>query len=189
MTSIIKKSRESKITSIYSRALLTKNLLIPITAVGKNIDHTIEETIKMQLENKCIEEGFVKTNSIKIINYTSGLVQAEKISFEVVFECDICMPVEGMLITCKADSINKAGIKGSSWDDTPSPIIVFISRDQQVESDLFNNIKEGDKFICQVIGQRFELNDNAISIIGSVVKNSITINKEKEKSQPKIVFG
>jgi DNA-directed RNA polymerase subunit E'/Rpb7 len=188
MTTTIKKNRDSKITSIYSRSLLTKNIFIPITAVGKNIDKTIEETIKSKLENRCIEEGFVKTNSIKIINFTSGLIQAANISFEVAFECEICMPVEGMLITCRADSINKAGIKGSSWDDSPSPIIVFISRDQQVESDLFNDIKEGDKFICQVIGQRFELNDNAIAIIGSVVRNSITINKEKEKSQPKIVF-
>jgi hypothetical protein len=44
----------------------------------------------------------------------------------------------------------------------------------------FNEIKEGDKMNIRVIGQRFELNDKYISIIGELVK-------EKEfKIKPKL---
>ena len=36
------------------------------------------------------------------MTYSSGLVNSNIISFEVVFECLVCCPVEGMHIQCEA---------------------------------------------------------------------------------------
>ena len=165
------KRREIKIQSIYSRCLLTRNVVLPITAIGKNIKETIEETIKFNFEGKCVVEGYIKQNSTKIVTHSSGLInRGNNILFEVVFECEVCFPVEGMLIPCVAKNITKAGIRAESANDVPSPIVVFIAKDHHYNNSYFTDIKEGDKFNVRVIGQRFELNDKYISIIGELVK-------------------
>jgi DNA-directed RNA polymerase subunit E'/Rpb7 len=180
------KKRETKINTIYSRCLITRNILLPITNIGKNIKETIEKNIIFNFEGKCVVEGFIKPNSSKIITYSSGLIQGTNVSFEVVFECEICCPVEGMLISCVAKNITKAGVRAESADETPSPVVVFIARDHHFSVSQFSNIQEGDKFVSRVIGQRFELNDKYVSIIAELVVEKA--QKKKEPAKPKLVF-
>jgi len=165
----IYKKKEIKYSGIYSRSLITRSVVLPIVTIGKNIKETIEKCIAINFEGKCIVEGFVKPNSSKIITYSSGVVQGTNIKFEVVFECQICCPVEGMLIPCIAKNITKAGIRAESDEELPSPIVVFIMRDHHYMSKYFSSINENDKIMVRVIGQRFELNDKYVSIIGEAV--------------------
>ena len=186
------KRKETKITSIYSRCLITRNIVLPITAIGKNIKEVIEENIKSNFEGKCLVEGFIKPNSVKIITYSSGIIyRGSSVSFEVIFECEVCFPVEGMLVSCVAKNITKAGIRAESSTDVPTPVVVFIAKDHHYNVAHFNDVKEGDKINVRVIGQRFELNDKYVSIIGELVKPSV----EKEfgfptesKKMPRIVI-
>ena len=165
----IYKKKEIKYSGIYSRSLITRSVVLPIVTIGKNIKETIEKCIAINFEGKCIVEGFVKPSSSKIITYSSGVVQGTNIKFEVVFECQICCPVEGMLIPCVAKNITKAGIRAESDEEIPTPIVVFIMRDHHYMSKYFSTINENDKIMVRVIGQRFELNDKYVSIIGEAV--------------------
>ena len=165
----IYKKKEIKYSGIYSRSLITRSVVLPIVTIGKNIKETIEKCIAINFEGKCIVEGFVKPSSSKIITYSSGVVQGTNIKFEVVFECQICCPVEGMLIPCVAKNITKAGIRAESDEEVPTPIVVFIMRDHHYMSKYFSTINENDKIMVRVIGQRFELNDKYVSIIGEAV--------------------
>ena len=143
----INKKKETKINSIYSRCLITRNITLPIVAIGKNIKENIENVITANFEGKCIIEGYIKPHSSKIITYSSGIInRGVNISFEVIFECDICFPVEGMLISCIAKNITKAGIRAESAVDVPSPIVVFVAKDHNFNNSFFSEIKEGDKF-------------------------------------------
>lgn len=169
----------SNIKSIYSTSQISKKIKLHIIYVNKNLHQTIEDKIKQEIEGKCIVEGFVKPNSIKIITFTSGLIKAEYVLYDVLFKCEICFPVAGMLIGCTAINITKAGIRCES-NDNPSPYIIYISRDQYFENDYFNSIKENDKLTIRVIAQRFELNDKYISIIGDLIM--------PKKNKPLIVF-
>ena len=185
------KRKESKIITIYSRCLITRNIVLPITNIGKNIKEVIEDNIKSNFEGKCLVEGFIKPNSAKIITYSSGIIyRGSSVSFEVIFECEVCFPVEGMLVSCVAKNITKAGIRAESATEVPSPVIVFIAKDHHYNVAHFNDVKEGDKINVRIIGQRFELNDKYVSIIGELVKPSV----EKEfapmegKKMPRIVI-
>ena len=162
--------REQKINSIYSRCLIARQVTLPMVSVGKNLKETIEKNIKYVIEGKCIVEGFVKVNSTKIITYSSGVINGGNILFEVVIECEVCFPVEGMVIDCVARNITKAGIRAESSTDSPSPIVVFVARDHHYQSKQFSNVQEGDKIRIRVIGQRFELNDKYISIIAELLE-------------------
>ena len=185
-----KKRRENRIQTIYSRCLITRKIVLPITSIGKNLQEVIEENIKSSFEGKCVVEGYIKSNSSKIITYSSGIIErGNGISFEVVFECDVCFPVEGMLIQCVAKNITKAGIRAESATDVPSPVVIFIAKDHHYNVPQFADIQEGDKLNIRVIGQRFELHDKYISIIGELVKEKdFTQQKMKQNSKPRLVI-
>jgi len=155
---------------LYSRAVLSQKVQLPFILVGTNIEKTIQHTISSKIEGKCIVEGYVKPGSIKIINISSGTLQGRFIEFEVVFECNICCPVEGMQIKCYAKNITQAGIRAfTSLDEKNSPVIIYVSRDHHSSNEYFNSIKEKDAIRIRVIGQRFELNDKQVSIIGELL--------------------
>ena len=181
-TTQFKKRRDTKLQSIYSRCLLTRKVVLPITYIGKNLDEVIEEYIQNNFEGKCVVEGYVKPTSSKIIRYSSGIIdRGNNVVFEVVFECDICFPVEGMLISCSVKNVVKAGVRAESANDVPSPIVVFVAKDHHFNNHQFNDIQVGDIITVRVIGQRFELNDKYVSIIGELVKEKEYFPKSKQQ--------
>jgi hypothetical protein len=180
------KKKQQIENNIYTRSLITRNIAIPIVSVGKNIQETIEHFISQNYEGKCVVEGFIKPDSCKIVTHSSGLIKGTNVSFEVAFECQVCCPVEGMLIQCVAKNITKAGIRAESSDETPSPIVVFVMRDHHYMIQYFSTIEEGAKFTARVIGQRFELNDKYVSIIAELVEPKKDYSKEPAK--PKLVI-
>jgi len=159
------KKKEIKLAPIYSKCLSTKRVSLPIKSIGRNVTDMLEKKITMMIEGKCLVEGFVRPKSTKIVTHSSGIIQGDVILFEVLIECEVCFPVEGMLISCIAKNITKAGVRAVSADDDLSPVVVFIARDHHYASSQFANIQEGDKFLAKVIGQRFELNDKYVSVI------------------------
>tara|TARA_B100001769_G_C22112500_1_gene602363 strand:+ start:4050 stop:4784 length:735 start_codon:yes stop_codon:yes gene_type:complete len=177
-TIIIKKPRRKKEhMDIYHNTMITKNLSVPINNIGKNLSETLENIIRFEYEGKCISEGYVKPNSTKILTYSSGLVNSDSIIFEVVLECMICLPVEGMHINCNIKNITRAGIRAET-EESPSPIVVFVARDHSTNSK-YNNLVENQEIIVRVIGQRFELNDKYISIIAELI--GVTNKKKRIK--------
>ena len=187
----VNKKRDMKITSIFHRSLLTKRICLPINCIGNNLKKNIEKYISSTFEGKCILEGYIQTNSSNLRTYSSGVIyKGDDIIFEVVFETNVCFPVEGMIINCVATNINKAGIRAESATDIPTPIVVFIARDHNNTNDDFNNIKIKDKFNVRIIGQRYELNDKYISIIGELVKSKDAYLKEgNNKNKPRLTIG
>jgi DNA-directed RNA polymerase subunit E'/Rpb7 len=188
-TTVIKKRKDNKLQTIYSRCLLTRKISLSINFVGKNLNEVIEEYINNNFEGKCVAEGYIKPKSSKIIRYSCGTIErGNNVVFEVVFECDVCFPVEGMLISCTVKNIVKAGIRAESSTEVPSPIVVFVAKDHHYNSHQFSDIKEGDKINVRVIGQRFELNDKYVSIIGELVKEKDFVNKPKQTVKPKLII-
>jgi DNA-directed RNA polymerase subunit E'/Rpb7 len=172
------KYRQKEFKGVYSPCQITKSIVLPMTAIGKNLQSTLENTISRIVGGKCIVEGYVKPGTIKVITFSSGIVKGENILFDVVFNCEVCYPVSGMNLNCVAKNITKAGITAESSDENPSPFILFIARDHYYASELFNSIQENDKFIARVIAQRFELNDKYISIIAELVPFPKDVKKE-----------
>ena len=167
------------VKGIYIKNILTRKIHLPFYLLGDNIKELIQQKLNKTYEGKCIKEGFLKPNSINIITYSSVVIKGNNVLFDVAFNCLICKPVEGMRIKVIVKNVTKAGIRAEYKE--PTPIIVFISRDQSYKDELFNSIKEDDDIYIKVIGIRYELNDKFISVIASVDK--------KIKKKPKITFN
>ena len=174
--------------SIYSKMLITRKIQLNIVNIGNDILNVIEKIVVQQLEGKCVVEGFIKQNSVRVQNYSSGELYGSKVLFDVVIECEVCCPVEGMEISCIAKNITKAGIRAEiqikssdvKGDFEQTPVIIFLARDHHTDSSYFSNIKLNDKINVRVIGQRFELNDKYVSVIAELIVPDI-IQKPKLK--------
>ena len=191
-SSISKKSGKGKIKKnrikkgIWMLNVLTRRIYLPFESIGNNIRENIQKKLEENLYNKCSKEGYIRNKSIKILSYSSGLVEANQVAFEVMFECDICHPVEGQIIKCQVKNITRAGIRATYPKEKVSPITIFIARDHHYNNEAFLKIKENDDIIIKVIGCRYELNDKYISVIASLVDNKNISGLENKPYKQKL---
>lgn len=171
--------------AVYLKSILSKKIRLVITEIGENVKDNLKYKITSSIEGKCIAEGFIKPNSVKIVSYSSGNVNADFVEFQTVFECLICCPVEGMEIECVSKTITKAGIHAQVIDSDGSiPVTVFVARDHHNTNKYFNSIKENAQIKVKVIGTRYELNDPYICVIGKLMDTTAISNQK-----PKIKIG
>jgi len=169
--------------SIYAPTMITKRLMIPIVNVGDNIKEVLEKKIGFDIEGRCIVEGYVKPGSCRVLSYSSGELFNSSVMFDVVIECLVCCPVEGMDINCIATNITEsAGIKAET-DEQPSPVIIYVARDHHINNQYFSSVKINDTIKVRVIGQRFELNDKYISVIAELIEDKSAKYAPKKKTK------
>ena len=159
---------------LYTSAILSKDLEISFYDINRlSVDNFREELnnhvlklIKNCVEEKCIEDGYVKKDSVRIMTLSCGLLSADKIKYTATYECMICLPVEGMRIRCVAKAISNGGIRAIIDGEDPSPIVVFVARETS-EVDL-SGYNEGDVFDAIVFGVQYELNDTFVSVLANI---------------------
>jgi DNA-directed RNA polymerase subunit E'/Rpb7 len=188
------KRGESKIYGVYINSLLTQKIILSITEIGKNIKQNLEQKIVTSNEGRCISHGFIRPGSVKIVSYSSGLINADNVEFQAVFECMICNPVEGMIINCVVKTITKAGIHAEVVTENDIvPVTVFVAKDHHIANTYFNSVKENDDIRVKVIGSRFELNDPYICVIGQLLDPSYQDKRPVQRGgsaeMQKIVLG
>ena len=50
-----------------------------------------------------------------------------------------------------------------------NPLIIFVARDHNLLQDKYSNINEEDEILVKILGIRYELNDNFISVIAKLI--------------------
>ena len=170
-------SRDKK-TSIFTKMLITEKVPLEFQYVNNLLTDNLYEYLKKKFEGKCCEQGYIKPETINIINYSSGIIRNNLIIFDVAFECLVCYLVEGMEVDCIAKNITKAGIR-AELDMDKTPAIIFVARDHHYVNKMFNEVEEGNNITVKIIGQRFELNDVNVSAIAELVKVNKTSKKLK----------
>ena len=177
---------DNGIRGVYMPSLLTAKVVLKITEIGRNVKENLERKIVQRVEGRCIKEGFIRPNSVRVLSYSSGNIVYESIEFQVSYECMVCHPVENMRVQCTTQTITKAGIHAKVFTDKDIvPLTVFVARDHNYASQLFSQVKENQEITVRIIGIRYELNDPCICAIGTLVDTS----KEKRGAKPKLQVG
>ena len=172
---------------------LERTLEIPIKEVGGNLDNVLLTYLVNRYEGKCNVEGYVKPGSITIVSYSCGeLCNGSNIKFVIMFEAEACLPVEGMVLPMTVLNITKAGIRGKikTETDASDPVVIYVARDHFNTDSYFNSITlESDNVYVTVIGQRYEINDDHIYVIGELLNNvkMMTVTQVKQVKQVKQV--
>lgn len=178
--------------NIYNTEILNFKVKFKFNEMNKNLHEKFIQYAKKNIMGKCHKEGYVSNSYIRIIDYSSALLDGHYVYFDVQFEFMVCYPYEGMVLNCKVQNITKIGVKGVISDnEEENPIIVFASRihnesvlsnvDEMDEENSDN--EDGDmnsiginKIIrIKVIGFRFEINDPYLSLLGEIIKDEPNI--------------
>ena len=161
---------------LYIAKMLEMRVTLLPMEIGTNVTKdNLRLTLETSIGGKCIEEGYVRPNTIKIQSYSAGVLKKDRIEFYVVFECKTYNPAEGSWIKqCRVSSVTKAGIHANVIDEEQNtPATVFIIRDHFGDNKYFNTIQEEDEVNIKVIGVRFELNDPFVEILGNLMPKEI----------------
>lgn len=149
--------------------------------VGKNILDILLKELRQKKEGICSEHGYIKKNSIEIIKCNNGKIEKSTfhgyVNFLVKYRADVCNPVPGNIVEAKIKKINKFGIlcvESSATDENQSILEIIVPKHSssiQSEIDL-NEISQGQIVRVEIVGKKYQLNHDSISIIGKIVPNN-----------------
>ena len=136
--------------------------------INNDTNTILLDKVKNNIGNKCSKEGYIKKDSIKIIERSLGRIISSHFNGDIVYnlklEVDICNVVEGDIINCKVIGINKMGIMCEK-----NPLIIALSKIYHEDNlEKFENIQIGESIDVEVVCSRFEYNDNEINVIGKL---------------------
>ena len=159
------------------------NTVIHAHEISNNITEILSTKLKNELEGKCINDGYIKPNSIKIISKSMGRALVPffngDISYTVKYIAEVCNPVQDNIIKATVSNINKMGILahgGENLENSPLNILLAVQHHQENEN--FSKLQEKDIIYIKVLGKRFEYGDSQISIIGLLVDTPDNANNK-----------
>jgi DNA-directed RNA polymerase subunit E'/Rpb7 len=161
------KEKQLDVDSLYTESIIQEKIKIQFNKVSNNMTRYFESYAEKKMERRCRNEGYIRSGSSSVISYSTGLLNSDSIIYNVVYSVDVCYPYESMEIECKIKNITKIGIRAVIAEHN-NPIVLFISREHNPDKD-FDQYKENDYIKVKVLGHRFELNDDYISVIGELI--------------------
>jgi DNA-directed RNA polymerase subunit E'/Rpb7 len=152
--------------SLFVLQELSSRVYVSMSEVGRYIRKILLLRISRQIEGRCIVEGYVAPGSVRMVKYSSGQIDQDRVKFDVVYQCRICNPVEGQVLRCVAKEVTMAGIHASiEYRSAPRSMMeVFLAHDHNYMHAEYGDVKEGTRLKVKVIGKRFELNDAFITV-------------------------
>lgn len=168
--------------NIYFKSILKRRVVVDPKYLNEHIDEYIQGYLKNKLEGRCIYEGFIKPDSIRLLKRSAGFLLGSRftgdLTYEVAYTADICNPSEGNVVECKAEIMNKTGILGHN-----GPLTILIGKELHDASrdlkEAYDKIKVGDIVKIQVIGKMYSLQDKEIRIFGKL--HGVDFKKGKNK--------
>ena len=132
-----------------------------------DLNKYLKEKIKTKLGNKCNEIGFVKKDSIEIIDRSIGKINSSQfngnIQFNLKVKAKVCKLNPGQKLRCAVLGKNKIGL--FSILGPLQIIIASVHHDKKIE-DLYNINQVID---IEVINYDFKLNSDHIKVIGKII--------------------
>jgi DNA-directed RNA polymerase subunit E'/Rpb7 len=143
-----------------------------------NLDEAITSQIQKKVEGICNRDGYVKKKSVTLLKRSIGSASSNDtngyVTFDVLYSIDICNPTTNEIYPCIIKKSNKMGFLAEPLEK-PNPLVIVIAKQHVENKDLLNSIQEGDYVSVKIIGARFDLGDDKISVVGTVLSR---LNKD-----------
>ena len=150
----------------YTTTVFTCSFIVDITRINAN--HTIDQMLLQQFNKKfngkCIEEGYIKPNSGRLLSRTIGKIDPEYFNsfckYHCKFSIDICTPYQHQELIVTVNSVNKMGIKSIA-----TPYYIIIAKQHHDDKALFDDIQEGDTIRISIEAFRIKYLTPQIEVI------------------------
>lgn len=159
--------------TLFTKNIIYDTIVIEPQHISNNLNQFILKKLKNKYEGQCSKYGYIKKNSIKILNRSMGkIIQTHfngTISYNVQFSIEYYNPLEGSVFDAEILSINKMGILAGLPHEDPSPLNILLAKQHHFKNELserFDKLQEGEIISIKVLGKRYEGGDSQISVIG-----------------------
>jgi DNA-directed RNA polymerase subunit E'/Rpb7 len=125
----------------------------------------ILKLLRQQVEGKCIKEGFVRPNSVKLRSVCAGKLEGSNVQYNVTFRADVCDPLKDMVVVCRVLTVTKAGLNCTVNENNINPLTVFITR--QPHEDTISNVMPGDNIRARIQATTFQIYDTYICALAN----------------------
>jgi DNA-directed RNA polymerase subunit E'/Rpb7 len=163
---------QTKITRLFSKNTVQDQIHIHPKFLHSNLDLAITNQIQKKVEGICNKDGYAKKKSVQLLKRSIGLASSNNtngyVSFDVLYSVDVCHPYAGDIYPCRVKKINKVGFLAEPIEKS-SPLVIVVAKQHIEKKDLLNVLKEGDLVFIKVIGSRFDLGDDKISVVGNLI--------------------
>lgn len=174
---------------IYVSSILTNTVSITPRELNQNINQVILNKLRIKVEGKCLEEGYIKPGSVEIVSRTAGTLNPAhfngNIRFKIRYKADVCHPIQNQVISCIVNTIGKPGIQAYIEDKNKSPLYIMLAKAHHLNNKYFGTLKEGDHIKVKIINSEFNFCEDKIRVLAvlDTTKNSETYNLSEQESK------
>ena len=163
---------------LFERRELMRTVHITAPNIQRNIQVSLLSQLRMKHEGICLTEGYVRDQSITVVDYSLGRVNLIKggLDYTVKFQADMCMPHAGQVFKATVVLKSKIGLHAET-----APLKVLLPRDLHLGNEMFESVQEKQEVEFEIVGARFQQGDDSIVVLGSLrsaVLNDTTVPKE-----------
>jgi DNA-directed RNA polymerase subunit E'/Rpb7 len=165
---------------LFERRELIRVLNVPSKYVQKNIRGSLLAQIGSQVEGKCSVEGYVQPKSVVILDHSLGRVDMlySGVRYRVRFQADICFPHKGQVFKASVAFRSKIGVHAEM-----TPVRILLPRDLHIGNAEFESVDANDEIEFEVLGSEFKQNDDAIFVLGRLIRKVGAIAPVVEEAQ------
>lgn len=167
-TTTEQKKLNIKPDNIYeNRQLSTQINLSPNALNYSDVNQIILEKLKKQVECKCIGDGFIKDESVKIISRSPGMLLnhdfSGSVAYEIIYSAEVCNPKEGQILEVVVDdNNNETNTVCYFIDEDTSPIEIYLFKQHYLENPVYAGLKKGDKILVKILETQVEFGESKI---------------------------
>ena len=167
----------------------TYSIALKPEEISNNITMILTQKIKEEIEGICVNDGYIKKDSVKVIGKSMGKILVSYFNgyvlYNIKYISQVCNPVVNDIVKAQIKSINKMGIIAVSAIDEEIPLNILLALQHHIGNEQFKKLQENDTIYVKVAGKRFEYGDTQISVIGKLVDKP----EEELNTDQKVVFS
>ncbi len=150
---------------------------------NESIDSLLEKKAKQLIENKCSEQGFVLSGTIKLLSRSMGYFESARFTGDAVYyvklEGKIVYPADGVRVVGEVIRKNKMGL----YVDYRKAVRIQVPRDLHIGSEEYEEVEVGDTIEVELKRSKFQINDPYI------LASAIFIEKKSGTQAPTNAVG
>lgn len=156
-----------------STQLLTTSINIQPDKIQGDINQLILHTMKQRYEGVCNKDGYIKKDSIELVERSIGEIKTidsqSFVVYNITYRADVLSPAKGVKLDIIVDSITKMGVVGFiqlAEDDTikESPFIVIVPKEFFTD-DMFEDVKVNDSLQVEIEAFRVKYRASQIQVV------------------------
>lgn len=164
-------------TDYQSTQLLTTTINIEARNIKGDINELLFKYLKKKYEGVCNKDGYVKKDSLEIVNRSVGEVKTinsiSYVVYKITYKATILSPVKGVKLKITINSITKMGIIGYLKDkeeDTieDSPFIIIVPKDY-FEKENINEYSVNDSLDIIIEASRIKYLSKNIQVVAKPI--------------------